>query len=160
MIKLKITLADHHPQVQELQSQIDTTRRGLTAALQGDLSNAVAAAHPPRTVQESAKTELTQQNPATVANRPAIDPIHAAPRSQYANVSVVSRATPPVKAVKPKLLTGLALGVMAALALGFGIPIGYELFNRRVRCRDDLERHHGVPVLVEFGALPMIRTAL
>ena len=69
MIKLKITLADHHPQVQELQSQIDTTRRGLTAALQGDLSNAVAAANPPRPAQEPAKTELAQQNPTAAANR-------------------------------------------------------------------------------------------
>jgi hypothetical protein len=43
--------------------------------------------------------------------------------------------------------------------LGLGIPLGYELFNRRVRCRDDLERHHGIPVLAEFGALPMRTTA-
>jgi hypothetical protein len=28
-----------------------------------------------------------------------------------------------------------------------------------VRCRDDLERHHGIPVLAEFGALPMRTTA-
>ena len=43
--------------------------------------------------------------------------------------------------------------------LGLGIPLGYELLNRRVRCRDDLERHHGIPVLVEFGRLRMRSTA-
>jgi capsular polysaccharide biosynthesis protein len=48
---------------------------------------------------------------------------------------------------------------MAAAMLGLGIPLGYELFNRRVRCRDDLERHHGIPVLVEFGRLRMRGTA-
>jgi hypothetical protein len=41
---------------------------------------------------------------------------------------------------------------MAAGILGLGIPLGFELFHRRVRCRDDLERHHGIPVLVEFGS--------
>jgi capsular polysaccharide biosynthesis protein len=52
-------------------------------------------------------------------------------------------------------LTGLILGCMAAFVLGLGLPLGYELFNRRVRCRDDVERHHGIPVLVEFGRLRM-----
>jgi len=73
----------------------------------------------------------------------------------YTNVTFVSRATPPVKPSKPKILTGVILGCMAAVILGLGIPLGYELFNRRVRCRDDLERHHGVPVLVEFDRLRM-----
>ena len=160
LMKLKISLADYHPQVLELQTQINGTRQGLTAALQGDLSNAVAAAHPPRQAQEPVKTDLTSQTtPTPVVTRSPAEAVPAA-RSQTANVSIVSRATPPSKAIKPKLLTGLALGLMAAFTLGFGIPLGYELFNRRVRCRDDLERHHGVPVLVEFGALPMIRTAL
>jgi len=42
---------------------------------------------------------------------------------------------------------------MAAFILGLGVPLGLELFHRRIRCRDDLERHHGIPVLVEFGRL-------
>jgi len=46
------------------------------------------------------------------------------------------------------------LGCMAALVLGLGVPLGLELIHRRIRCRDDLERHHGIPVLVEFGRLP------
>jgi len=39
--------------------------------------------------------------------------------------------------------------------LGLVVPLIYELTNRRVRCRDDLERDSGVPVLAEFGAMPM-----
>lgn len=136
MAKLHTSFAELHPQVVELQSQINETRRLIAAAQAGDQTN----------------------NPATstIPSEPAYTP----PRGQYANVSVVSRATPPGKAVKPKLLTGLALGAIAAFILGLGIPLAYELFNRRVRCRDDLERHHGVPVLVEFNSLPMIRSAL
>lgn len=163
MTKLKISLGDYHPQVQELQTQIETTRRGLAAAMQGDLTNAVAAAHTPRQPTEPTSADLAakdQASTAGVATRSAAEVTYNLPRSQYANVSVVSRAAPPVKPVKPNFLKGLVLGTMAAFALGFGIPVGYELFNRRVRCRDDLERHHGVPVLVEFSALPMIRTTL
>jgi polysaccharide biosynthesis transport protein len=87
------------------------------------------------------------------------DQIMFASAGHYTNVNFVSRATPPVKASKPKVLTGLLLGGMAAGILGLGIPLAYELFNRRVRCRDDLERHHGIPVLVEFGTLPMRNAA-
>jgi capsular polysaccharide biosynthesis protein len=60
-----------------------------------------------------------------------------------------------VSAAKPKVISGIVLGAIAALVLGLGIPLGGELFNRRVRCRDDLERQNGVPVLVEFGRLPL-----
>ena len=160
----KITLADFHPQVLELQSQILASRQGLAAAMNGDLSVPVAAANPLRLPQEAAKVDNAGQTVQTPALERAATEIatttSAASRSQHANVSVVSRAIPPAKSVKPKMLTGLILGAMIAVALGLGIPLGYELFNRRVRCRDDLERHHGVPVLVEFGALPMMRSAL
>lgn len=187
MAKLKITLADYHPQVLELQSQIWTTRRNLAAVLQGDPNVTVAiapqqlpepaiqvpetaapqtatpgTATQERTSLETAPIEGKEQNVQTNAgDRPAVEPVYTPPpRSQYANVTIVNRATPPGKAVKPKILTVLALGAIAAFVLGFGLPLAYELFNRRVRCRDDLERHHGVPVLVEFGALPMIRSTL
>lgn len=164
MAKLKITLADRHPQVLELESQIGTTRRALEAAQHGDPSIAVAPA--PRPVPEPGTPENTnfegaEQNVQTPVERSPVEHVYTPPpRSQQANVSIVNRATPPGKAIKPKILTVLALGAIAAFLLGLGLPLGYELFNRRVRCRDDLERHHGVPVLVEFGALPMIRTAL
>lgn len=164
LARLKITLADFHPQVLELQSQIFASRQGLAAAMNGDLSVPVVAANPLRLPQEAAKVDNAGQTAQTAAVERAAPEIatttSAASRSQHANVSVVSRAIPPAKSVKPKMLTGLILGAMIAVALGLGIPLGYELFNRRVRCRDDLERHHGVPVLVEFGALPMMRSAL
>jgi polysaccharide biosynthesis transport protein len=41
-----------------------------------------------------------------------------------------------------------------------GGPFCFGLLFRRVRCRDDLERDHGVPVLVEFGPLPALKKAL
>jgi uncharacterized protein involved in exopolysaccharide biosynthesis len=109
---------------------------------------------------EAAKYLLELDSAQTVYKRAleGYDQVMFASAGHYTNVTFVSRATPPVKASKPKILTGLILGCMAAAILGLGIPLGFELFNRRVRCRDDLERHHGIPVLVEFARLPM-RTA-
>jgi capsular polysaccharide biosynthesis protein len=40
--------------------------------------------------------------------------------------------------------------VAAGLILGLFGPFLFELLNRRVRCRDDVERELGVPVLAEL----------
>jgi capsular polysaccharide biosynthesis protein len=53
------------------------------------------------------------------------------------------------------LLKGAVLGVFAAFGLGIGIPFVLELLHRRVRCRDDIERSYGIPVLAEFSRLPV-----
>jgi uncharacterized protein involved in exopolysaccharide biosynthesis len=171
-----------HPEVRELQSQIGATRRSLGAALQSYSANASAGLIVAQRLEQNLQRAVAEQRSTVLAKGElhdeaakyllelesaqavykraleGYDQIMFASAGHYTNVSFVSRATPPVKASKPKVLTGLILGCMAAAALGLGIPLGYELFSRRVRCRDDLERHHGIPVLVEFGALPM-RTA-
>ncbi|MHB8535639.1 MAG: hypothetical protein ACYDBW_09360, partial [Sulfuricaulis sp.] len=141
LAKLNITFGPKHPDVLQLQAQIDATRGSLTALLNSHTTNALA------------KMSVATQRKGLPTEYKFTSGGH------YTNVSFINRATPPVKASKPKILTGLALGGIAAVILGLGIPLGYELFNRRVRCRDDLERHHGIPVLVEFGARHM-RTVL
>jgi len=83
----------------------------------------------------------------------AYDQIMFASSSRTTNAVLISRAAPPVKAANSKLLVGLVLGTMLAIGLGLGIPQIYERFHRRVRCRDDLERHQGIPVLAEFNRL-------
>ena len=106
---------------------------------------------------EAAKKLLELESAQSVYKRAldGYDQIMFAAGHRAINVSVVSRATPPVSAAKPKVVSGIVLGAIAALVFGLGIPLGSELFNRRVRCRDDLERQHGVPVLVEFGRVPL-----
>ena len=67
------------------------------------------------------------------------------------DVSLVSRASPPVKASEPNKPKLLLMGIFAALVLGFALPLAYELlFSRRLRCSDDLERSFGIPVLAQF----------
>jgi uncharacterized protein involved in exopolysaccharide biosynthesis len=180
LAQLNITYAPRHPEVQELQSQIDATQRSLDAALETYTANASVglstARHLEQNLQqavseqrtkvldkgklhhEAAKILLELESIKAVYKRAldGYDQIMFASTGHDSNVSFVSRATPPVKDSKPKKI--LMLGVFAAGVLGLGIPLGYELFDRRVRCRDDLERHLGIPVLAEFGGLP-VRTA-
>jgi hypothetical protein len=75
-------------------------------------------------------------------------------RGHYTFVDLVGRAEVPIKSSKPNKLKLLVLVIMAAGGIGGALPLGYELFlNRRVRCRDDLERGFGVPVLIELSPI-------
>jgi succinoglycan biosynthesis transport protein ExoP len=168
-----------HPDVVLFQSQIATTRHSLAIALQSYSANAAAGLNMAQRLEQSLQRAVVEQRAKVLAvgqlhdeatkyfleleSAQAVykralagyDQIMFASGGHYTNVSLVSRATPPVKASKPKVLSGLILGCLAAFFLGLGLPLCYELFNRRVRCRDDLERHHGIAVLMEFGRLPM-----
>jgi succinoglycan biosynthesis transport protein ExoP len=173
----------NHPDVRELQSQVQDARRSLASAVRSYSANAAATLSAAQRLEQSLQRAVAEQRVKVLAKGQlhdeaakyllelessqavykraleGFDQVMFASSGHYTNVSFISRATPPVKPSKPKVLTGLILGCMAAAMLGLGIPLGYELLNRRVRCRDDLERHHGIPVLVEFGRLRMRGTA-
>jgi uncharacterized protein involved in exopolysaccharide biosynthesis len=164
-----------HPDVQDAQTQVETTRRAiaLTIGSYGDnaQANRAVALQLEQGLQraaeeqrgrmlvrsqlddEAAKSRLELESAQVVYRRAleAYEPTLFLPQVRHANVSAVSQATTPPRASKPRLLAGLAVGGLVALTLGFGLPLLWEMSHRRVRCRDDLERHHGVPVLVEFG---------
>jgi len=172
-----------HPDVAESQFQLKAARTALASAIQNYSDNASAGLKAAQRLErdlqhavmeqrakvlakgqvqgEAAKYLLELDSAQAVYKRAleGYDQIMFASSGHYTNVSLVSHATPPVKASKPKVLTGLVLGGLSAIILGLGIPLGYDLFNRRVRCRDDLERYHGIPVLAEFGIRPMRITA-
>jgi succinoglycan biosynthesis transport protein ExoP len=179
LAQLKRTYTANHPDIQESAVQVEDSRRSLAVAAQSYAANAAstlamaqrlesklqksvadqraAVLSQGRLRDESARYQLEFQSAQEVYKR-ALDGLDqimfAAADGPYTNVDVVNRATAPMTASAPKLLTGALLGCIAAAFLGLGIPLLYELFNRRVRCRDDLERQYGVPVLVEFGRLP------
>lgn len=132
MTKLMIGFGPRHPDVVALQSQVDSTRNTLA--------------------RQTTVKPLTVSSKTNSVALPTEYKFTSG--SHTTNVSLISHAIPPVKATKPKLFSGFLLGGLIAGVLGLGIPLFYELFNRRVRCRDDLERQHGISVLVEFSALP------
>jgi uncharacterized protein involved in exopolysaccharide biosynthesis len=173
--QLNRTYTSAYPDIREAQSQLEDTRHLLASAVRSYSANASAGLNVARQLELTLQQALEEQRAKVLANSQlhdeaakyllelqsaqavykraleGYDQIAFALPAHYTNVSFISRATPPVKAGKPKILTGVILGSMAAFVLGLGIPLGFELFHRRVRCRDDIERHHGIPVLVEFG---------
>ena len=175
MAELKTTLGPSHPQMIELQSQINATRSSLAAEIgsyssgatsdlnaskqmESKLQEAVEQQHAKvleihRLQDEGAKYQLDLQTAQSVYRRALdnYDQVMFVSTGHYTNTSFVSRAEPPLKAAKPKTALDLLAGAIAGLALGLLVPLCRDLLNRRVRCRDDLERDHNIPVLVEFG---------
>jgi uncharacterized protein involved in exopolysaccharide biosynthesis len=176
---LRATLGTKHPKVVELTSQMEATRRSLAEEVQSlSANNSVQVARARdleakyRTALETERTRLLERRglqdqsaklvlelqSAQATYKRALDgydQIVFASAGNYNDVTLVSRADPPVKAEKPNKLKLFLVGCVASLGLGLAGPFAYELFlNRRLRCRDDLERHFGIPVLAQLDPLP------
>jgi succinoglycan biosynthesis transport protein ExoP len=173
LAQLTATLGPRHPKVLELQSQIAASRHSLeheiesfsqnnsgdvssTAQLEGKLRRAVDEQRAKlvniRQLQDQGqKLQLELESAQTVYKR-ALDGYD---QFMFASASLVSRATAPLQASKPNKIVLLGIGAFIAALLGLAGPICYELlFNRRLHCRDDIERDLGLPVLAEFDRLP------
>lgn len=180
MAQLRSTLGPNHPQVVELQSQIDANNRSLNAALAtyssaassdiavsknevASLERAVAEQRQKvldgrRYRDEGAKYQIELES-AQAAYKRALDGYDQIMFVHSTNISIASRARPPVKADKPNPIKNMIMGVALGLALGLLCPFVYELMHRRVRCRDDVERDFGIPILTEFSAVAPARLA-
>ncbi|MBV8062352.1 MAG: hypothetical protein JOY51_02105, partial [Nevskia sp.] len=180
MAELRSTLGPRHPDVLQLQSQIDATRASLGAEVGTYASSASAEVQSARQLEQKLSASVGQQRAKVLQMRrfqdeganlqlelesaeavykralEGYDQVLAASSGRYSNASVVNRAAVPVKASKPKVLKDIVAGALLGLLLGFGGALLYELFNRRIRCRDDLERAFGLPVLAEFPPLPAL----
>jgi uncharacterized protein involved in exopolysaccharide biosynthesis len=178
LARLNRIYTPEHPEVQESKLQLEATRGWLASTVKNYADNASAGLGAAQRLEQNLQTAVAAQRAKILANSrlqdsaakyllelesaqtvykrslEGYDPIKFFAAGHYINVNLVSRASPPIKASKPSIGTSLILGVILAIGLGFAIPLIYELFNRRVRCRDDIERQYGIPVLVEFGQLP------
>lgn len=164
-------LGPRHPQILQLQAEIDATRKALSGnsamqltrarEMEGRYEAAVAAERSRllsrRNVQDQGAKLLLEQQLAQEAYAQALrgqDQVQFASVGNYKDVSVVSRAEPPIKASRPNKLKLFAAAIAASLGLAIGGPFAFELLlNRRIRCRDDLERHFRVVMLAEFGRM-------
>ena len=167
--QLRATYGAKHPKVLELQSNIDKARQQLREDQQNYLNDArqmeaklqqavdaqrekLLAVH--KVQDEGAKLRLELESTQSVYKRAldGYDQIMFASAGDPTNVSFVSRAPIPVEASTPNKPKLLAMGSLFAIFLGLVLPGLYELlFDRRLHCRDDFERHLAVPVLAEFG---------
>jgi succinoglycan biosynthesis transport protein ExoP len=179
MAQLRATLGPKHPRVVELESQMAATRKALAAEVQSISANtsvqlararelvtkyeAAVNAERDRLLErrglqdQGAKLVLELQS-AQANYKKALDgydQVMFASTGNYTDVSLVSRADAPAKADKPNKRKWFLMSIVASLGLGVAGPFCYELLlNRRLRCRDDLERHFGIPVLAQLGPIP------
>lgn len=178
MAQLRATLGPRHPQVIALQSEIAATHRSLDQEMQSlaqkaqmeltqareleakyqaavDAQRGQVVAH--RDLQDQASKLLIDLQSATATYKRAqegYDKALFAIGAISPDVSLESHATAPVKATKPNKPKLFIIACLAALGLGLTGPFAYELLiDRRLRCRDDLERNFGMPVLVQFGPI-------
>lgn len=75
---------------------------------------------------------------------------------RFNNLAVAEPARVGKIPVRPRVPRRLGFGLVAGLALGFGLMLTRELFDRRVRTAEDLEQAAGAPF---FGMLPAARCA-
>ena len=181
MAELQSNLGPAHPKVRELQSQIDATKRNLDAEVNTYRSNSVADLEVSRSLEEKMRRAVEEQRAKVIAERQirdegsklqlelesaqsvykraldGYDQIMFASAGHYTNVNVASRAEVPLKASKPKKPKLMLMSALFALAVSVLGPLAYELIlNRRVRCRDDIERDLNLVVLAEFDPLPAL----
>lgn len=171
LAKLKATLGPQHPEVLELESQILATRRSITDSLSSELADArrlvaqysaATAAQRAlvlnrRRAQDQGTKLLLELQSAEATYKRALDgssQIQFATTGTSNDVSLVSSAVPPIKALKPNKPKYFLAACTFSFILAFGIPFAFELLlNRRLRCRDDFERNFGIPVLGQFGPI-------
>lgn len=176
LAKLRASLGPRHPTVLALESEIAATKRAISTGLAAQLADArtlveqyQAAVNTQRQLvlnrrrmQDEGAKLLLELESAEATYKRALDgysQIEFASSDDFSDVTLVSRAEPPVRALKPDKLKYFLASCMLSLGLALGVPFAYELLvNRRLRCRDDLERHFGIPVLAQFGPLPRGRS--
>jgi uncharacterized protein involved in exopolysaccharide biosynthesis len=171
------TLGERHPSVVALQARIEATRKALANEVQAISTNRQRSLANARELVRKYQQAVDEQGRKVVERRTVQDQASAllldlksaqetylkaqngfdAKRydvPQNGHVSLVERATPPIKATKPNKPKLYILAQMAGLGFGLGWPFAYELLlDRRLRCRDDLERTFRMPVLAQFGPI-------
>lgn len=182
--QLLTTLGENHPKVRELDSTMAVTRQAIANEAQNNSDSAdaelLSARHLERKMQDAVdqqrakvlaagsvqdegnKYVLELESAQSVYKRAldGYDQIMFASAGHYTYVDLVNHASVPLTSSKPNKLKLLVLNVMAGLFLALAGPLCYELFiDRRVRCRDDIERGFGVPVLSELDAIDAVARA-
>ncbi|MDP4302813.1 GumC family protein [Leptothrix discophora] len=171
-----------HPDVREARVQVDEARAALAAVIRTYRDHASAGRQVAQRLEQGLQRESAEQRGQVlarsrlqdeaaayrleVASALAVyqraldgeDQIRFASTGGRSNVSIVSRATPPLQASRPRLLAGLALGSAASLLLAVVAAVLWDRAHPRLGDREDVEREfgpsHDVTVLGEFGRVP------
>jgi polysaccharide biosynthesis transport protein len=172
LAQMSSTLGPQHPKVLELESQISATKRSLSQEVQTFRSGSSADAETAKQVEEKMQRAVDTQKAKLVNVRKMQDEgqklqlelesaqtvykraLDGYDQIMFASASVVTRAKAPIESTKPPKMMLIIVGVFFGILLGILGPLCFELiFNRRLRCRDDVEREFGIPVLAEFDRI-------
>jgi succinoglycan biosynthesis transport protein ExoP len=185
LAQLSATYGPQHPKVREINAQIAVTRQSLangnhalTVSTETDLARAkelerkylqavadqqVKVTKLKQAQDEGSKLvlELDSANAVYKQALDGFDQVMFQAVASHTNVSIVSRAVPPLRASKPNKMKLLLVVLVAAVGIGVGAPLGYGIFvARRLRCRDDMERDFGISVLAKLEAVPSLAGAV
>jgi capsular exopolysaccharide synthesis family protein len=139
---LRALLAQLQVRERLLQDQISTTGRDLQSI-------------PPRAIEE-ARLRRNVQNTETLNNmlQQRYQEARLAELSAQPDVQILDLATRPERPLSQLGLLLLAGGLIGGLALGAGLAVLLEYFDRRVRYPDQVTRGFGLTVL---GAIPHVK---
>lgn len=169
--QLRGVYGPQHPKIREIETQIAATRQSLgdqERALSGvrELERKYTAAVAEqeekvrrlREARDEGSKLLLELDSAKSVYKQALDgfdQIMFQAVGNHTNVSIVTHAVAPLKASKPNKMKLLLMTLVAGLGIGILVPLAYEMFvDRRLRCRDDMERDFGIPVLAQLDAVP------
>jgi polysaccharide biosynthesis transport protein len=181
LAQLSSTYGPQHPKVREINAQIAATRQSLAEATHEISTGTDTEIARNRELEHKYLKAIADQEAKVVALRQAqdegsklvleldsakavykqaldgFDQIMFQAVANHTNVSVVSRAVPPLFASKPKKMKLMLMVIAAAVALGVGGPLAHGLkIARRLRCRDDVERDFGIAVLAQLETVPTL----
>ena len=180
LAQLSATLGPRHPKLLELKSRRDATRAALQREIGVYSGNSSSEVLSDRQLEQALQSAVDQQRAKVVAVRQqqdegaklllelesaqavykraldGYDQIMFASGGKLTNVSLMSRAVPAVTPTKPRKVKMLTISAVGALVIGLLAPLACGVWlRRRVRCRDDLERDFGMPVLAVLERLPL-----
>src|SRR5574343_1582661 len=176
LAELNTNLGKNHPQVQQMEAQIQGQRQQLRDEINRISGGAAVANKFGAVKQEELKAAIEEQKKRVLAIKAERDQLavlvndvenarrayeavgqrmtqsNLEGQSQQTNVLVLSPATEPTKHSRPKILLNLLVAIFLGSMLGIGSALIAELGQRRIRSAEDLSLALDLPVLVELDS--------
>ncbi|MDP3538785.1 MAG: chain length determinant protein EpsF [Azonexus sp.] len=174
--QISSNLGKNHPQVMQLEAQIDEQRQQLRKEI-GRISGGAAVANKFGTIkQDELKAAIEEQKKRVLAIRSErdelsvlVNDVETARRayeavgqrmtqtnlegqSQQTNVLVLSPATEPTKHSRPRVFINVLISIFLGTMLGVGAALVLELGQRRIRSAEDLLLALDLPVLAQLDS--------
>ena len=181
MTQYRLTDGPRNPRVIDLQAKIDATRAELARATRSVSSVSNAELRSARQLEAQLKAAIDDQRKRVITQSALLEEgaklkleletaqgtyrrafekfeeINRSSASSYNNLKIVSRATPPTRASSRRTRVSAIMAMVIGGGAGVVLPLAWGFVFRRVRCRDDVERDFGIPVIVEFNAIAAAR---